>query len=154
MLQRISILPATDSDIPDLASLRGGGNRLEQTMLGYLHGTYSPGFAEKDRAVFVARLSGEFAGYVAGHRTTRFGCDGELQWLNVAEKHRGIGVADALIQKILDWFRSKEINRVCVNVDPANHIARRVYERHGAAELDQYWLIWSDLRVTELQSAE
>lgn len=119
-------------------------------MLGYLQGSYSPRFAEKDRAVFVARLDDDFAGYVAGHGTTRFGCDGELQWLNVAEKHRGMGVSDALIQRMLEWFRAMKINRVCVNVDPANQIARRVYKRHGAAEMDPYWLVWSDLCLTGL----
>lgn len=114
--------------------------------LGYLEGSYSPRFAQGDRAVFVAWFETQRAGYVAGHRTTRFGCEGELQWLNVAEAFRGKGVADALIQRVLDWFLSNSIFKVCVNVDPDNIAGRKVYFRNGASELDSHWLIWLDLR--------
>jgi GNAT superfamily N-acetyltransferase len=140
------ILPAQPDDTQFLASLRSGGYQLEQTMLGYLEGSYSPRFAQGDRAVFVAWFETQRAGYVAGHRTTRFGCEGELQWLNVAEAFRGKGVADALIQRVLDWFLSNSIFKVCVNVDPDNIAGRKVYFRNGASELDSHWLIWLDLR--------
>ncbi|MBA4293072.1 hypothetical protein C0431_08880 [bacterium] len=140
------ILPAQPEDTQFLASLRSGGYQLEQTMLGYLEGSYSPRFAQGDRAVFVAWFETQRAGYVAGHRTTRFGCEGELQWLNVAEAFRGKGVADALIQRVLDWFLSNSIFKVCVNVDPDNIAGRKVYFRNGASELDSHWLIWLDLR--------
>lgn len=118
-------------------------------MLGYLLGSYSPSFALADREVLVAKVENRFAGYVAGHRTTRYDCEGELQWLNVAEQYRGSGMADELMRQMLDWFRSKSIFRVCVNVEPANAAARKVYMRHGATELNEHWLVWKDLSVNE-----
>lgn len=146
---KIAILLATKDDISFLASLRGGGEELEHNMLGYLEGSYSPRFALEDRAVFVAWVGNERAGYIAGHRSTRLGCEGELQWLNVAEQFRGKGVADALVQKVVDWFLANSMFKVCVNVDPDNIAARKVYMRHGAIVLDPYWLVWSDLRTKE-----
>jgi GNAT superfamily N-acetyltransferase len=144
---KVEILPAQLEDVPLLASLRGGGGQLEQTMRGYMQGSYSPQFAEADRIVFVARIDNEFAGYVSGHRTTRFNCDGELQWLNVAEAFRGKGVSDALIQRVVEWFLSNSIFNVCVNVEPDNIAGRKVYFRHGASELDSHWLVWPDQRM-------
>lgn len=145
----LQISRAKPEDIPDLASLRGGGPDLEARMLGYLLGSYSPSFALADREVLVAKVENRFAGYVAGHRTTRYDCEGELQWLNVAEQYRGSGMADELMRQMLDWFRSKSIFRVCVNVEPANAAARKVYMRHGATELNEHWLVWKDLSVNE-----
>ena len=139
------IRDADPSDVQNLASLRGGGERLEQTMLGYLQGTYFPSCALADRAVFVGTVDNVFAGYIAGHRTTRHGCDGELQWLNVAECYRGMGVASALIERMFDWFIDHSILNVCVNVASENVVARTVYFRHGAQHLDPYWLVWPDL---------
>jgi hypothetical protein len=37
-----------------------------------------------ERAAFVAIDDGDLVGFVAGHKTRRLGCDGELQWINVA----------------------------------------------------------------------
>ena len=88
----------------------------------------------------------EPAGYVAGHRTTRHGCEGELQWLNFADEMRGKGVSDAVIRKMMGRLVSNAIHRICVNVDPDNICSRSVYFRHGAVELDAYWLFWPDLR--------
>jgi ribosomal protein S18 acetylase RimI-like enzyme len=140
---------ASESDIPDLASLRGGGDRLEHAMRGYLAGTYSPSFALDTRRVLVARLNGQFAGYISGHRTTRYDCDGELQWLNVAEEFRGQGVADELIRQLFGWFVTESIFRVCVDVSPENLVARRFYSRHGATELNPHFLVWADIRSIE-----
>jgi ribosomal protein S18 acetylase RimI-like enzyme len=149
----VTITSAQPEDIPDLASLRGGGQALEETMLGYLLGSYSPSFAQATRAVFVARLDNDFAGYCAGHRTTRYECDGELQSMNVAERYRGKGVADALIATLFGWFTAESIHRVCVNLAPENAAAQKFYRRHGAAELNPFWLVWPDIRLTQCQAS-
>lgn len=142
----INVRMATASDIGNLASLRGGGETLEQRMLGFLNGTYSPSYALESRVVWVAEVDGEFAGYTAGQATTRYGCDGELQWMNVEERFRGTGVADALIRKLISWFIAEQLTKVCVDVDPANTVARKFYARHGAVELNPHWMVWPDIR--------
>ncbi len=119
---------------------------------GYFRVEHSPQLGLPDRAGFVAINGETLVGFVAGHLTTRFGCDGELQWINVLAEHRGKGIADALMHTVLDWFRQQNAFRVCVNVEPDNAAARALYARHGAVPLSQYWMIWEDQRQGKLFS--
>jgi GNAT superfamily N-acetyltransferase len=113
----------------------------------YLSGEHSPRQALPRRAAFVALDGGELVGFVAGHRTRRLGCDGELQWVNVARESRGQGIAGRLMVRIGEWFAEQNANRVCVNVAAGNTAARRLYARHGAQALDEHWMIWEDSRA-------
>jgi len=113
----------------------------------YLSGKHSPQQALPERAAFVALDGAELVGFVAGHRTRRFGCDGELQWINVAEESRGRGIADRLMAKIGAWFVEQYAYRVCVNVESGNTAARRLYSRCGAQPLSQHWMVWEDSRA-------
>jgi ribosomal protein S18 acetylase RimI-like enzyme len=99
------------------------------------------------RAAFVAIDGSDLVGFVAGHKTRRFGCDGELQWINVVKERRGLGIANQLMTKIGTWFVAQDARRICVNVDPANLTARRLYTRHGAHLLNNHWMTWEDARV-------
>lgn len=114
----------------------------EDRIGGYLSGSYSPQHALSHRAVWVAVEGHTLAGFVAGHRTRRFDCDGELQWINVVEEFQGGGIADQLIGAMFAWFREQKMQRVCVNVDPANDFARSLYAKHGATPLNEYWMVW------------
>jgi hypothetical protein len=35
--------------------------------------------------------------------------------------------------------------RICVDVDPANAVARRFYTRNGAEHLNEHWMVWNDI---------
>ncbi|MGH9664866.1 MAG: GNAT family N-acetyltransferase, partial [Bryobacteraceae bacterium] len=107
----------------------------------------SPQQALPARAAFAAMDGTQLVGFVAGHRTRRLGCDGEVEWMNVAGERRGRGIADRLLAKIGAWFVEQEALRVCVNVDPKNIAARRVYKRCGAQPLNDFWMVWEDSRV-------
>jgi len=113
----------------------------------YLKGEHYPQHALPARAAFVAMIEGQLAGFVAGHQTHRFGCDGELQWIDVVEQRRGLGIAYRLIATIGNWFAEQGANRVCVNVAPDNIAARKVYARCGARPLNEFWMIWEDSRA-------
>lgn len=71
-------------------------------------------------------------GFVAGYRTRRLGCHGELQWVNVARESRGWGIRAMLVRKIGFWFADQGARRICVAVEPDNAIARGLYSRCGA----------------------
>jgi ribosomal protein S18 acetylase RimI-like enzyme len=75
-------------------------------------------------------------GLIAGHRTKRFGCDGELEWIDVAKECRGQGIAEGLMTAMIRWFVEQGALRVCVNVAPENIGACRLYARYGAVPLN------------------
>jgi GNAT superfamily N-acetyltransferase len=152
------IRPAEDTDIPAMAEIRaaerGDTAFWAERITGYCRGVHSPQHALAERAVFVADDEAQLAGFVAGHRTRRFDCDGELQWINVAAHRRGKGIADALMERIAAWFVAQDAHRICVNVDPQNTVARRLYSRWGARPLNEHWMVWDAARLMILAASD
>jgi ribosomal protein S18 acetylase RimI-like enzyme len=150
----IEIRLAEERDIPAMAAIRAREWQTEEfwsaSVGNYLRGSHSPQQAQARRCAWVAFEDNVVAGFVAGHLTTRFGCDGELQWINVDGDHRGKGIADRLMATMLEWFREKNAFRICVNVEPGNARARALYAKHGATVLNEYWMLWADLRPMRL----
>ncbi len=85
--------------------------------------------------------------FIAGHLTRRFGCDGELEWLDVVAECRRTGVAGELWRALATWFAGRQARRICVDVDPQNAPARAFYRKHGAQDLNPHWLVWPDTSV-------
>jgi GNAT superfamily N-acetyltransferase len=120
----IRVRNVEDADLASMAALRAKEwetaafwqSRIE----AYLRGDHSPQKALSARTAFVAEDDGTVVGFVSGHRTSRYGCDGELQWINVAKEHRGCGIAGKLLETIANWFAQQHALRICVNVDPNN----------------------------------
>lgn len=137
---------ASPADVPELATLRGteeAGGASEDRMVRYLKGKHHPRDALLPRIMFVATAGDRIIGYVAGHLTQRYGCDGELRWIYVTRDHRGTGVGDELLDLLAGWFVSKGARRVCVDVGDPD--ATRFYARHGAEVLDGPWMVWKDI---------
>lgn len=145
-----TIHPAEDRDIPAMAVLRAREWETpaywEKRIRGYLAGTHHPQQALPERAVFVAEEAGRVVGFVAGHRTRRYGCDGELEWINVAVGHRRQGIAGPLLVRMGVWFVEQCAFRVCVNVAPDNNPAVALYRKYGAEELNAHFMVWADIR--------
>lgn len=150
----ITVRTCQHADIPALAGIRAREWETEAYWLariGAYLGAAQPGETPlSDRAVFVAveESAGETAivGFVAGHQTRRYGCDGELQWINVIPERRGQGVAGLLLASMGEWFVSKSLLRICVDVEPKNLGARKLYSRFGAERLNNHWMVWNDAR--------
>jgi ribosomal protein S18 acetylase RimI-like enzyme len=113
----------------------------------YLSGELHPQQALRPRASYVALEGDALAGFVAGHLTRRYGCDGELEWINVAVQYRGTAVASELLRRMAAWFVRQKAPCVCVDVQPSNTVARRFYMRHGAEVLNPHWLVWNNINV-------
>jgi len=74
---------------------------------GYLEGGIHPQRALPSRTCYVAVEQSSVVGFVAGHLTRRYGCEGELEWINVipertakivrfAQDDRALGLAATL----------------------------------------------------------
>jgi GNAT superfamily N-acetyltransferase len=138
----ISIRGASQDDVPAMARLRDAcawtGGAGELTMQRYLAGAHHPQHARAPRAAFIAEVAGQAIGFIAGHVTARFECDGELQWMLVAPAWRGGPVSNALLRSLAQWF--------------AVEGARRFYGRHGAIDLSEFWMVWPDIRVADVRA--
>ena len=112
----------------------------------YLAGDHHPQRALPPRTGFLALQDDGVVGYIAGHLTRRFECDGELQYLWVAPDYRKQGIASRLLELQAEWFLGQDAGRICVDVLPDNTAARSFYGRNGAETLNPHWLVWPDIR--------
>jgi ribosomal protein S18 acetylase RimI-like enzyme len=142
---------ACTSDVPALAQIRsmdwGSEEYWRARISGYMNGELHPQKALASRIVYAAFHRDLAVGFIAGHLTRRYECDGELEWLNVIPAHRGSGVASELLRLLAAWFVEEKAHTVCVDVDPANEVARRFYAKHGARNLNPHWMIWKEIGV-------
>ena len=140
---------ALPSDVPALSRLRATGWGTEEFWLsrveGYMNGLSHPQQALPPRVLYVAQLDTTIVGFIAGHLTRRFGCQGELEWIDVDPEHRRAGIASALFHLLAAWFVEHEAVYICVDVDPDNARARSFYKRQGAEELNPHWMVWKDI---------
>jgi ribosomal protein S18 acetylase RimI-like enzyme len=137
---------AEPADVPSLALLPSQGepgDAADGRMLPYLLGEHHPQQALASRVMWMALDGDSPVGYIAGHLTRRFDCEGELQYLYVLPAHRGGRIAAGLLRQLARWFVEQGARRVCVDV--GNGRARRFYTRHGAAYLRKHWLVWEDI---------
>ncbi|MGI8498478.1 MAG: GNAT family N-acetyltransferase [Gemmatimonadaceae bacterium] len=126
-------------DVPQLVHLpREGEAGRDHRMLRYLAGEHHPQKALGPRAIWMAAEGESPIGYVAGHLTRRFGCDGELQWIYVVPEHRRAQVGSKLLRLLAGWFHEHGAQRICVDVGDDD--ARPFYSSHGAVELNRHWM--------------
>ena len=142
---------ADKSDIPAMAKIRtatwGSEDYWQTRITAYMERELHPQEALMPRAVYVAKTGMSLAGLIAGHLTRRFDCDGELEWIDVVPEHRRAGIAAHLLRNLAAWFVEQKAHRICVDVDPANTVARNFYVRQGAETLNRHWLFWNDIGI-------
>jgi ribosomal protein S18 acetylase RimI-like enzyme len=142
---------AGTSDVAALAHIRsidwGSEEYWRARISGYMNGELHPQKALAPRIVYAAFHGDLAVGFIAGHLTRRYECDGELEWLNVIPAHRRSGVAPELLRLLAGWFVEEKAHKICVDVDPANAAARRFYANHGASILNPHWMVWEDIGV-------
>jgi GNAT superfamily N-acetyltransferase len=142
---------AGKSDIPAMARIRAARWETqefwEKRISGYMDCEHHPQKALMPRVIYVACEGDSPVGFIAGHLTRRYECDGELEWIDVIDTRRRSGVASELLRLLAQWFAVQNARRICVNADPANAAARSFYERHGAEPLNPHWLVWNDINI-------
>jgi ribosomal protein S18 acetylase RimI-like enzyme len=142
---------ARPSDISALAQMRASDWGTEEfwamRISGYMKGEHNPQKALPPRIVYVAIKDDKVVGFIAGHLTRRFECDGELQWINIIPEFQRYGIASELLRLLATWFIENKSLQVCVNVDPDNSTAQQFYKRHNAESLNEHWLFWKDINM-------
>jgi ribosomal protein S18 acetylase RimI-like enzyme len=143
------------ADAGALARIRSAGWGAERywhdRITGYMRGEVHPQQALAPRVVLVAEEKGEIVGLAAGHLTRRFGCQGELEWLDVVSARRRTGIASELLRGLATWFEGRQARRICVDVDPSNTPARAFYRKYGAQDMNRNWLVWRDIAARSVR---
>ncbi len=140
---------ATSADVPGMVRAREGdepAGPADPRMALYLDGKHHPQKALASRIAYVAIASGSVVGYIGGHLTRRYACDGELQYLYVVPGHRRSGGATRLLRMLTHWFGEHAASRICVGVDEENVTARAFFSRYGAERLDLAFMVWPDIQ--------
>ena len=154
----VTIRRAEKRDVPAMAAIRAEAWETQDYWVSrieaYLSGRLGARQALPESAMFVAEQEGVAVGLVAGHRTTRHGCQGELEWINVTRARQGSGVAGQLLAAMAAWFLEHGARRVCVNAEPENALARAFYTKHGAVDLKPHWMVWEDVGAALAGSGE
>lgn len=109
----------------------------------YFAGT-SPSSSEPERIVLGAMDANTLIGYIAGHHTSRFGMDMEIQSFYVLKQWQRKSVGTDLLLRFSAWANEKGYTSTCVGVSPLNPY-RSFYLKFGATERNQHWLEWKDL---------
>lgn len=142
---------ANKLDIPALSRIRaekwGTEEYWNNRILGYINCELNPQQALVPRMIYVSSEDKWIVGFIAGHLTTRFACNGELQWINVIPEYQEKGIATDLLKLLTKWFIENEATCICVNVEPDNKSAQNFYERHHAEYLNKHWMLWKDIRI-------
>lgn len=148
-MPEIKYRQATDKDFIELAKIRATGSgsmeywadRIEN----YSQGLINPQQALPPRIIYLAVCNDQVVGFIAGHLTRRFNCEGELQWIDTIAEFRNRGIASHLIKLLAAWFIRNKAYKICV--DPGNQIARSLYSKNGATDLNDHWMFWNDIRM-------
>jgi GNAT superfamily N-acetyltransferase len=147
MTDQISYEAIKVDEVRNVATLRSDNDTQhafwENRITAYLQGIHHPQHALAPRVIYVARQDGKVLGFIAGHLSTRYQCEGELQWVDVLETNRREGIATALLAKLAGWFQWHNAKKICV--DAANDGAKAFYEKSGAKKLNEHWLYWDDI---------
>ena len=124
----------------------------DHRMAAYMADKHHPQQALPPRVVYVALTGSIVAGYIAGHLTRRYSCDGEVQYLFVATPYRRTGIASALLERLARWFTAHGASKICVDVNPDSPGARPFYASQGATDLSKHWMVWNDIALVRLTS--
>jgi len=93
----------------DALNLDAAYQRLYPRIAGYFARTFHPSQSLPERTLIVAEENDQIIGFIAGHRSRRMGCDGELQWMFVRPAWQRKGVGATLTHRHLPGDESAKI---------------------------------------------
>ena len=106
----------------------------------------SPATSKPERIVFKVIDDGRIVGFIAGHLTTRFGKDAEIQNFYILKDHQRKGIGYALLIKLVEWLTANKADSLCVGIAEHNPY-QGFYLKYGGQYLNEHWIFWDDIKV-------
>ena len=150
-MQTVRYRLAEKSDVPAMACIRAAEWETEEywrgRISGYLDGELHPQHALIPRVGYVALEGESLVGFIAGHLTRRYACEGELEWINVVPERRGTAVAWELLRFWPLGLSNRRHHGSVWMFNLPTQFARWFYTRHGAEKLNAHWMVWNDIGI-------
>jgi|SRR5215831_3839834 len=145
-LTGIRFREANVADVPAMELCHPSDEAPDTRMAAYFDRAHHPQEALGPRVGYVATINDAVVGYIAGHRTTRHGCGGELQYFFVSPEFRRRGIATRLLRLLAAWFEAQSVDSVCVAIaGDSPPQAKPFCESVGAVPLKKHWYVWPDI---------
>ncbi len=157
--QRMNILIANETDIDELTQVEINSKKqsipecIEAYEVDYtlLHGrwqTYfkkqSPQTSKPERLILKAiNNDNKVIGYLAGHLTTRYNLDAEIQSFYVLLQEQKQNVGTKLLTEFVKWLLDLNAGNLCVGFKPENKY-KAFYLKFGGQYLNEHWIYWQD----------
>jgi len=109
----------------------------------YFKGT-SPQTSKRARIVYKAMSQDRIVGYLAGHLTTRFNLDAEIQSFYILKSHQRQGLGTTLLKQFAAWLQSNHATSLCVGIAPENQY-KAFYLKHKGQYINDHWIYWADI---------
>ena len=155
----VEIRTAQQRDLPQIAAIEiaskiasvpqwtephelNAGLRLE-SWKAYMDGR-RPQSAKPQRIILISLVEGQYVGYLAGHLSTRFGMDAEIQSFYVLKDFQRRGLGSALLLSFLAWLDNYQASGLCVGFHPKNPY-KAFYLKFGGTYINDHWIGWTDL---------
>ncbi len=156
----MTITIATETDIDELADVEIESKResIPEIIEGfeidkearvrrwvtYFQGQ-SPQTSKPERVVFKVMSNDRIVGYLAGHLTTRFNLDAEIQSFYILKSYQRQGLGTRLLRHFVEWLISKKVTTLCVGIAPLNKY-KAFYLKHNGQYIDDHWVYWADIK--------
>jgi GNAT superfamily N-acetyltransferase len=111
---------------------------IDHGLLGSLNPTFSG-----DNVILAVRDSGRLVAFCwCVFFDPGTGLEGEVAEVYVVPDHRGRGLAQVLLKRVIELFKEREVTFAAVWTHSRNPTAVRLYERAGFAPTEQMVMTW------------
>lgn len=105
----------------------------------------SPKSSKPERLILKAEISEKIVGYIAGHLTTRYEKDAEIQSFYMLKEHHRNGIGKTLLNRFVQWALNQHAKSLCVGIAPENKY-QAFYLKYGGQNLNPHWIYWDNLQ--------
>jgi GNAT superfamily N-acetyltransferase len=105
----------------------------------------SPQTSKPERLILKAiNDDGRIIGYLAGHLTTRYNLDAEIQSFYVLKQMQKQKVGTGLLIEFVKWLINMNAKSLCVGLHPKNKY-KSFYLKYNGQYLNEHWIFWQDI---------
>lgn len=123
-MNKLEIIPTTDCHLDLITAIEA-----QCFSTPWSRKSFSDGLNNREiQTYFTAILDGEVVGYICLFHLFE---EGELLNIAVSPKHRGNGIGQALIDRMIQCFTEKEVTRITLEVRESNSSAKNLYLKNG-----------------------